>query len=191
MRNLAPVAGIGRVILEVDVQPFALGRTGLSGGFGDKPGSDPGTAVAPCDHGVQNERVDTAVPRDVHEADEITVMACTDPAEAVAVHPGQPFDIRDPMVESRCMQRIDGCVVEVATPLVRDRHGASVDRRPRLRSSSTAGPEMINVEKTSVRWERYPLVDERLATLNTTSRHKANTGRVARRTHQSKNRSNR
>lgn len=66
--------------------------------------------------------------RRIWQADELAAAPRADPAQTVAVNLRQPVDVQDRMVETLRMQRIDGRVLERTPPLVRDRHGASVDR---------------------------------------------------------------
>jgi hypothetical protein len=75
-----------KVVLEVDVEPFASGGTSLFYREGNQLGSDPASPHARGHNGVQNERVDAPVPRDVDEADELASVAGADPAEAVSVY---------------------------------------------------------------------------------------------------------
>jgi hypothetical protein len=62
------------VVLEVDVQPFAMRRAGTFGGSGHELGTDPGPAEAFGHHGVQDEGMGTAVPGDVDEPHEAAVL---------------------------------------------------------------------------------------------------------------------
>ncbi len=112
------------MVLEVDVEPLASGGTSLFYREGNQLGSDPASPHARGHNGVQNERVDAPVPRDVDEAHELVPVACADPAEAVSVYPAPPVVFGGPVIEAFRMKPIDLTVVELPTPGVGDHSGS-------------------------------------------------------------------
>ena len=66
--------------------------------------------------------MDSAVPRHVDEADELTAVMRADPTEAMSLHLGLPVLLERSMVERLGMKRVQFRVVEVTAPLVRHLH---------------------------------------------------------------------
>jgi len=60
----------GQLVPEVDVQPLATGRLGLSRGEADDLGGDALALMVTSHLGIEQEGVVAPVPRDVDEADE-------------------------------------------------------------------------------------------------------------------------
>jgi hypothetical protein len=111
----------GQMVFEVDVQPLASGCTGVIHGCGDEPGAYPPVPVPRGDHGVEDECVDSAVPGDIDEPRQLITVADAHPAEAVPVHLGMPVDVEIRVIEALCVQSADRRVVELGSPLIRDR----------------------------------------------------------------------
>jgi hypothetical protein len=111
-----------QVLLEVDVEPFALGGTGFVGRGCDQRGTDTSPPAMLRDHCVQDEGMDTTVPDNVHEADQRAVLRGTDPAETVALKSFSPVGPSDGVTEAVSVERVEGGVAEGAPPLVLDRH---------------------------------------------------------------------
>ena len=80
-----------QVRFEIDVQPFASGGTGVLGRDRDEPRAHATAPDLRRNHGVEDERVHTPVPRDVDEPDKIPVITSADPPKAVALHPSPPI----------------------------------------------------------------------------------------------------
>ena len=72
--------------------------------------------------------MDGPVPCHVDEADELVAVPGADPTEAMPVHLALPVVLEYPMVERLSMERVHRCVVEVATPVVRECHDGTVSR---------------------------------------------------------------
>lgn len=79
--------------------------------------------------------MDPAVPGDVDEADQRAALPSTDPAEAVALKSGSPVRLCDWGAEAIGVQCVEGSVVDVASPLVSDRH-APIVRSNRCRCAA-------------------------------------------------------
>ena len=62
--------------------------------------------------GVEDERVDGAVPRDVHEPDQRLAVAGRDPAEAVPVELADPVVVEHPVMEALGVEPVDLVVGE-------------------------------------------------------------------------------
>src|SRR6266566_2224292 len=71
-------------------------------------------------------RAHAAVPRHVHEADELVPVAGTDPAEALPLDLAPPVIVDHAMAEALGMQGVDLGVLEVSPPVIRDVHRAMV-----------------------------------------------------------------
>ena len=128
------------MVIEVDVEPFAAGRARLKGRNGDKLRADALPAGLRDHHRVQDESVDAAVPRHVHEADELVAVAGADPAQAVPLDLAFPVVFKHRMPKRLRMQCIHLRVVEVASPLVGHCHSASVTRdQPLARAERRTG----------------------------------------------------
>lgn len=110
------------MFLEVDVEPLALRGTGFFGCDCDKRGAHPSRPKMPGDHRVQDEGVYSAVPDNVDESDQRAALPRADPAKAVALKPCSPVGPSDRGAETVGVQSVEGRVVEVAPPLLRDRH---------------------------------------------------------------------
>jgi hypothetical protein len=110
-----------QMFLEVDVEPLALRGTGLLGRNCDKRGANPSRPKMPGDHGVQNEGVCSTVPDNVDESDQRAVFPRADPAETVALKSCSPVGPSDGGAEAVGVQGVEGCVIEVASALIRDR----------------------------------------------------------------------
>jgi len=115
-----------KVILEVHVEPFTTRPPRFSNGGGHDPSADSLAPRVGRHNRVEKERVSSAVPSDVHEANQLTVAPSADPAETVAMNPPVPVLVAFPMAKRFSMQRVDLGVVESSTPLVRDRHNEGV-----------------------------------------------------------------
>ena len=116
-----------QMILEVDVQPLAAGRTSAVRGDSREPCPDPASADPGSRQSVEQEGVDTPVPGNVHEARKLAVFPRADPAQAMPAHLGLPVIIQEPMTEAFSMQGIQFGVRERAAPRV-------IDHRATLRS---------------------------------------------------------
>lgn len=115
-----------QVLFEVDVKPFALRGTRFIGCRCDKRCTNSPSLAMPGDHRVQDESMNSPVPDNVDEADQRAVFPRADPAEAVALESCSPVSPRDRVAEAVSVQRIKGCIAEVAPPLVLDRHSPIV-----------------------------------------------------------------
>ena len=61
---------IPEVSVEVDMEPFAVGRSCARNGLLDQAFADPVSAQRGCNHGVEQESVDATIPCHVDEADQ-------------------------------------------------------------------------------------------------------------------------
>src|SRR5689334_6392364 len=86
-----------KVILEVHMEPRAVGRTCLVGGSIDQSRSDSLAAESRSHERIEQEGVSGAVPGHVDEPDEFALLTGTDPAETV------PVDLRPPVHRQRCV----------------------------------------------------------------------------------------
>jgi hypothetical protein len=121
------------------MQPLAAGRPGVLGGHPDQPGAHAPAAHPAGDDGVQDERMHPAVPGPLHEADQLAVLPCADPAEAVPVQLCAPVVVEQPVAEALGVQPVELGVVHAAAPLVVD-HLLTVEPVPKpTRGSSGPG----------------------------------------------------
>jgi hypothetical protein len=109
-----------QVVIEVDVQPLAAGRTGLALGDPHELQADSAPAGAQRDERVEHEGVAAAVPDDVHEADEVVLVPRRHPAEAVALDLLAPVPVEQVVLEALRMQRVQLDARERAAPLAGD-----------------------------------------------------------------------
>lgn len=116
-----------KVFLEVNVEPLALRGTSFVSSSCDQRASNTAALAMLGDYRVQDEGVNSAVPDHVDEADQRAVFPSADPAEAVALESFSPVSLSDRVAEAVSMQRVEGGVVEVAPPLVLDRHSSIVE----------------------------------------------------------------
>src|SRR5580698_5269958 len=119
------------LVVEVDVQPLAPGGAGLLGRESDEPSADPLAASRVRDQSVEDERVDAAVPRHIHEAGQLTVVACADPAQAVLDQLRFPVVSQQAVAEALGVQRVELRVPDRAAPFIADhcRHRNGSARR--------------------------------------------------------------
>jgi hypothetical protein len=114
------------VLFEVDMQPLAPCGTTPLGGRLDQRGPHPVRTAASGHDRVQDERMDSTVPSYVDETDQTAAFPGADPAEAVPLKPSLPVRPLHRMVEPFGVQLVERFVVDVASPLIRDRHGPNV-----------------------------------------------------------------
>jgi hypothetical protein len=115
-----------QVILEVNVEPFALRGTSFVSRSCDQRAANTSPLAMLGDHRVKDEGVNSAVPDHVDEADQRAAFPGADPAKTVALKSFSPVSLSDRVAEAVSMQRVEGGVVEVAAPLVLDRHSSIV-----------------------------------------------------------------
>jgi hypothetical protein len=97
----------------------------MPGGSGDQPGAD---TAAPHPRGhdsIEDEGMGSAVPRHVDKSHQLTAPPGAHPAKTVLLHPGTPVKVTT-AAETLCMQGADSRAVEIAAPVIRDRHPAIV-----------------------------------------------------------------
>jgi hypothetical protein len=95
------------VLFEVDMHPLTPCSTASLSSRLDQRGSHPVRTIALSYDRVQDERMDTAVPGDVNEADQTITLPGADPAEAVTLKPFTPVRLPDRMIEPFGMQLIE------------------------------------------------------------------------------------
>src|SRR5258708_5153517 len=126
------------MVLEVDVPPLPPGRAGLAGGDLHQPGADSVPPQRPRDRGVQDERVNAAVPGHVDEPSQLSIAAGADPAQAVPFHLRLPVIIARNAADAAGVQGLDLGAGEVLAPLVAD-HRATVGCRAPWRPAYLGG----------------------------------------------------
>ena len=115
------------MIIEVDVEPFATGGPRFRHRHLDESLADSHPAAILRDEGIDHEGVRVAIPRDVHEADEASVVTRGDPTEAVSLELPAPVVTKHGMRETLRVERVDFLVAERAAPLVsRDQDASKV-----------------------------------------------------------------
>ena len=114
-----------QAVLEVDVQPLAPGRAGLAGGDLHQPGADSVPPQWPGDHGVEDERVNAAVPGHVDEPSQFGTAAGAGLARAVPFRLRLPVVIAGSAAEAVGVQGLGLGAGEVPASLVAD-HRATV-----------------------------------------------------------------
>ena len=107
------------------MQPLAAGRPRLVGCHADELGGDAVPSVRRRHEGVEDERVDGTVPRQVHETDELVAVARRDPPEAVALDLCDPVVVQHAVDESLRVEAVQLRVREHAAPLVANAHGTT------------------------------------------------------------------
>jgi hypothetical protein len=114
------------VLLEVNVEPLAFRGTSFVSCICDQRAANTAPPAVLGEHRVEDEDVKSAVPGHVDEGDQRAVFPGADPAEAVVLKPFSPVRLSDWVAEAVSMKRVEGGVVEVAPPLVLDRHSSIV-----------------------------------------------------------------
>ena len=71
-----------------------------------------------------------AVPRHVDKPRQLAALPGTHPAQAVLLHPGTPVNVTTATTETLRMQSADSHVLEVAAPVIGDRHPAIAEPAP-------------------------------------------------------------
>ncbi len=81
------------MVVEVDVHPLTSRTPGLRHSDGHQAGPNALMTRRPGDHRVLNPGMDETVPQHVDEADELGVVSCHYPAEAVLIHEFLPVPL--------------------------------------------------------------------------------------------------
>ena len=122
------------VFVEVNVQPVAARFLGVDGGSSNQLGSGAGMLVDGAHLGIEQEVMVAAVPFNVHEANEQSVVVPgTHPTKAVRANPGPPTARRAPAVRLRERDQLlvrkfaAPLVLETHVPIVADGDGARLD----------------------------------------------------------------
>ncbi|OKJ07667.1 hypothetical protein AMK20_24215 [Streptomyces sp. TSRI0261] len=95
------------MLFKVDMQPLTPRSTASLSSCLDQRGSHPVRTIALSHDRVQDERMDTAVPDDVDEADQTIILPGADPAETVTLKPCTPVRLPDRMIEPFGMQLVE------------------------------------------------------------------------------------
>jgi hypothetical protein len=106
-------------VIEIDVQPLTPRGSSAHNRLRDQLCANSPASRACGDHRVQKECVCRAVPRDVHEANQLVGSPRTHPAETVAPHMAPAVTaFRRRVVETLCVQRLDLWAIEGSSPFV-------------------------------------------------------------------------
>ena len=108
-----------QVRVKIDVEPLAAG---VFRPFNRLPYQGLCNALAleiRRHHRIQNKCVDTAIPRDVNEPDQLLQTTTTHPTETEAINLGPPVINQDSMLEALGMKGVDLGIPERSTPLGR------------------------------------------------------------------------
>jgi hypothetical protein len=116
------------VVFEVDVEPLAPGGASVFRRDRDEPGSHPLAPYPCCDEGVEDERIDAAVPGNVDEADQVESFPGADLTQTVLVHLSPPVAFEDLVAEALRAQGVERGIAERAAPFVSD-HLANVGKK--------------------------------------------------------------
>jgi hypothetical protein len=128
------------MIVEVDVEPFTPGAARLVHRNRDELLTDPSPAGIRGDNRVQDERVDAPVPGDVDEADEILLLPCADPAEAVALDLAAPVVVQQRMLERVCVSAFSSAFANAP----RQRYTGSICRTYSRMATRSAAPDGVS-----------------------------------------------
>jgi hypothetical protein len=109
-----------QVAFEVDIEPSAACGARLFRRYAHEVRADASPAGSTGDDRVEDEGMDSAVPRDVDEAQEPDVVACADPAEAMSFDLSTPVVAEESVLECLGVEPVELPVVEAASPLVPD-----------------------------------------------------------------------
>lgn len=125
------------MIFKVGVEPLTPSSASVPGSNGDQPRAD-AAAPNPRSHdGIEDEGAGPAIPRHVDKPCQFTALPGTHPAQAVPLNPGAPADAATAVTETLRMQDTDSSALEVAAPLIGDRHPVIVGATPSARQPST------------------------------------------------------
>ena len=80
-----------KTFLKVNMKPFASTVSGLCCTYSNHFRRYSPMAVSIRYHGVQNERMDPAVPRDIQESHQVGVIVCAYPPETMSSHLRPPI----------------------------------------------------------------------------------------------------
>jgi hypothetical protein len=113
---------IGQPRFEVDVEPLTTSDTGVLGSNGNQPRADAVAQSCGGNDGVEDEGMRSAVPHDVDEPHEDTVLPTADPSEALSFDLDPPINVGIAVTAAEAirMQGTDRCILEIAAPLVCD-----------------------------------------------------------------------
>jgi uncharacterized repeat protein (TIGR01451 family) len=115
-----------QMIVEIDVEPLAACGPCLGDGECKELRADSLPSCWSVHHGVEDERVDAAVPRNVDEADKVVAIASANPPEAVFMHLAVPIVVQHSVIERLRMKCVQYGIVELSPPLVRERHEGKI-----------------------------------------------------------------
>ena len=110
------------VLVEVDVEPLAAGRSRLDDAGLDEPLPDAAAPMVRSHERVDDEGVRVAVPRHVHPSDEPTIHPSAHPSQAVRLDLASPVVLKKPMPETLGVERVNLGAGKGSAPLVLDIH---------------------------------------------------------------------
>ncbi len=104
------------MVLEVDMDPLAIGTPCLVDGYLHQPGTNSRAASLRRYKGVEDECMAGTVPRDVEESHKYSCVTSADPTETVLVHLPPPVVVQYGVLEAFGVQQVHFDAVELATP---------------------------------------------------------------------------
>ena len=105
--------------VEIHMQPFAAAGLCLSDRFFDQRCRETLSPHRLGNHGVEEEGVHAAIPRDIDEADQPALVAQADPTEAVALDLRHPVILQKSVPEAFGMKRVQLAIGEGTPPFDR------------------------------------------------------------------------
>jgi hypothetical protein len=149
-----------QVTLEINMQPLASRLSRFPYTDSEHLRCNPSVPISVGHHSVQNERVQRAIPCNIHKSHKIIRIFRADPSEAVTIYLRPPIVIEDTMLKPCGVQTVQRPITECVAPYVRDIHDGDL-----VRISNCTGPCTPHVLPTACPADGTPHIRARPAPL--------------------------
>src|ERR1700730_17943125 len=143
-----------QVTLEINMQPLASRLSCFAYTDSEHLRCNPSVPISVGHHSVQNERMQRAIPCNIHKSDKIIRIFRADPSQAVTIYLRPPIVIEDTMLKSFGVQTVQRPITEFVAPNVGDIHDGDL-----VRISNCTGPCAPHVLRTACAAHRTTVSD--------------------------------